>query len=785
MKFIGSSATSTFILLLIIFFAGCGVIPKDYPANKPFVYKTNIKLEGKFSTDEKNELESKLSTQLDDSIRVRTLDKLFWSVLKNPPAYDSSNADRSILYMRALLNSLGYYRDSITYDTTLNIRSKSNAPDQYRTTVNFTVIPGRQVKLDSILYSFSDSTISADSIAQIDARADIQRLTDSTAASALVKKGDPFAKPTMSAELKRLVELYRNNGYLRFTQDELRIVWDTLDASLLRPVTDPFEQIQILAELQRRRENPLADIEFILRPGIDSTRLTRYYIGNVTVYPDFDEDTTGIIPTETLINEYRIIQYRDLIKPKILPPNIYLRKGELFSQRRYVRTINRFNTLSAWKLVNIDQIPRAGEDTVDFVIKLSPADKYLFDANIEGSRNTSVFAGNLLGLGFNVGLTNRNLIKASNLATTNIRFGTELNINKGDQIVQSRQASFSNSIFFPRSIPHFGFIPDRYRDNIQTVLSIALANTDRRFLYNLTSFNSSWGYEYNWRNKSLNVRIPNIEYSLINRRDSLDTLIKYNPSLKNIFNDGLVISTIYKYVMTGGQKGTNIFRANLEESGLVTGMIRNNFLDSQLYRFIKIDAEFSRSIKWTKKEFAFRFFGGVGYELESTKHPDKKRYLPFFKQFFAGGPNSMRAWGLRRLGPGSSVKPFSEVPDRFGDIQLEANAEYRFPLFNFRGIQFNSALFADAGNVWFLRENPDFPNGHFNINRLWNDIAVGVGTGLRVDFNFFLVRVDYGFKAKDPSPAPENIASQNKWFYNFGWNKLLGGQVQLGINYPF
>ncbi len=785
MKFIGTPTSSSFIFLLIMVFAGCGVIPKDYPPYEPFVYKTNIKLEGNFSTEEKNELESKLSTQLDDSIRVRTLDKLFWSVLQNPPVYDSSNADRSILFMRALLNSQGYFRDSITYDTSLSIHSKSNVPDQYRTTVNFTVIPGKQVKLDSIFYSFSDSAVLSDSIIHTDPRTDIQRLTDSAAGSALIKRGDPFAKPALSSELERLVELYRNNGYLRFTQDELRIVWDTLDASLLRPVTDPFEQIQILAELQRRRENPQADIEFILTPGLDSGRLTRFYVGDVTVYPDFDEDTAGFTPTESIVDEYRIIQFRDYIKPKILPPNIYLRKGELYSLRRYVRTINRFNTLSAWQLVNIEQFPRAGEDTVDFVIKLSPAEKYLFDANIEGSRNTSVFAGNLLGLGFNVGLQNRNFAKASNLANTNLRFGTELNVNDSSQFVQSRQVSFSHSIFFPRSIPHFGFIPDRYRDNIQTVFSIALSSTDRVSFYNLTSFNSSWGYEYKWRNKSLNVRIPNIEYSLINRRSRLDSLIDLNPSLKNIFNDGLVISTIYKYVMTGGKKGTNIFRTNLEESGLVTGMIRNNFLDSQLYRFVKIDAEFSRSIKFTKKEFAFRFFGGVGYELESTKHPDKQRYLPFFKQFFAGGPNSMRAWGLRRLGPGSAVKPFNEAPDRFGDIQLEANAEYRFPLFNFRGIQFNSALFVDAGNVWFLRENPDFPNGHFNINRLWNDIAVGVGTGLRVDFNFFLVRVDYGFKAKDPSPAPENIASQNKWFYNFGWNKLLGGQVQLGINYPF
>jgi outer membrane protein insertion porin family len=767
------------IASLLMLFASCSVIPKNYPADKPFVYKTNIKLEGNFTTEEKNELVSKLSTQLDDSIRVRTVDKLLWSTLNNPPVYDSSNADRSIIYMRALLNSLGYFRDSISYDTVLDIHSKNPAPDQYRTTVNFTVIPGKQVKLDSINYKLSDSTDESIVLQ------DLQHLTDSARKESLLKTGEPFAKPAMSAELNRLVELYRNNGYLRFTQDELRIVWDTVDVALLRPATDPLEQIQLLTELQKRRENPTADIDIIVRPGFDSLKLRKYYVGNVTVYPDFDEDTVGYTPKETMIDGYKVISYRDIIKPKILPPNIYLARGALYRHRRYIRTINRFNTLSAWKLVNFEQFPRSGTDTVDLVLHLTPAEKYLFDANLEGSRNASVFAGNLLGIGINLGLQNRNFAKASDLATTNIRFGTELNISSGEQIVQSRQASISHNIYFPRSIPHFGFIPDRYRDNIQTVFSFALASTDRRFLYNLTSLNGSWGYEYKWRNKSLTVRFPNVEYSLITRRDSLEKLIRDNPSLANIFNDGLIISTISKFIVTGGTTGTNIFRVNFEESGLLTGMIRNSFFDKQLYRFIKADGEFSRSVKFTKKEFAFRLFAGAGYELSSTVNPDKQRYLPFFKQFYAGGPNSMRAWGLRRLGPGSAVKSFRSAPDRFGDVQLEANAEFRFPLFNYRGVQFNSALFVDAGNVWFLRKNPDFPNGEFNINRVLTDMAVGVGTGLRVDFNFFLLRVDYAFKAKNPSPAPEDIASQNKWFYDFSSKKLLGGQVQLGINYPF
>jgi outer membrane protein assembly factor BamA len=99
---------------------------------------------------------------------------------------------------------------------------------------------------------------------------------------------------------------------------------------------------------------------------------------------------------------------------------------------------------------------------------------------------------------------------------------------------------------------------------------------------------------------------------------------------------------------------------------------------------------------------------------------------------------------------------------------------------NISGITINSALFTDIGNVWFLRENADFPNGEFKLTRLWKDIGIGIGTGLRVDFGLFLVRLDYAYKAKDPSP--EDVQFQNKWFNNW---KLTNGQFQLGVNYPF
>jgi outer membrane protein insertion porin family len=303
-------------------------------------------------------------------------------------------------------------------------------------------------------------------------------------------------------------------------------------------------------------------------------------------------------------------------------------------------------------------------------------------------------------------------------------------------------------------------------------------------LYNLTTLNASWGYEYSRRNVLATVKLLNIEYSYLLQRDSLKKLIELNPSLRNIFTDGFISSIVGNITVTGGNNLTrlNVFRINLEEAGLLTGLIRNKFLDSNLYRFTKLDFEFARLIRFPKSSIAFRVFAGAGYEFNSTRDEDKKNNLPFFKQYFSGGPNSMRAWGLRRLGPGSTVVEFEDVPDRYGDIQLEANIEYRFPIGTPFGVKLGGALFTDIGNVWLMKKEAGPEEAVFKFSRLGKDLAIGAGAGLRVDFNFLVLRFDYSYKVKDPSPSPANAALQNKWF---GYSFFQGDQFQLGIGYPF
>ncbi|OLY93106.1 Outer membrane protein assembly factor BamA [Cnuella takakiae] len=752
--------------LLLLLLYSCTTL-RNYPANKPFVYQTNIELEGKFSKEESKQLTADLTQQLDDSIQVRSVSKLvgwkngprlFYTEIVNPPVYDSANAAQSVQFMRALLNAKGYFRDSISFDTVQQIKE-----DQYRTTINFKVLPGKLIALDSVRYNMGDDSL--------------QQITINSLAASQLKKGTAFSKAVISAELDRLVNVYRNNGYMRFSFENLLAVYDTVGVALLRPTFDPIEQARQLEALRQRRENPTADLEIRLRPSEDSAHLIRYHVGNITIYPDLSVDTGRFVSTVDTVRGITVINYRNLFKPHIVTENIYLRQGRLYNRNTYLRTLNRLNSIGAWRLVSIDQNPRTGTDTVDFVVKMVPALKYQSSINLEGTQNRgNPFVGQY-GLGITAGINNRNMGRAANQASTNIRYGVELGERNN---IQTQVISINNTIVFPRLMPHFRFIPENRRDNFRTLLNLSLNNTDRFEFFNLYAFNLSWGYEYTWRNKQLNLRLPNLEYTIINKRQLLLDLEKENASYKYIFNDGLVASTSLGYTVTGGNKVvSNQKRINLEASGMLTGLAKSAFIDSNLYRFVRLDAEFRQTHKLGKSAFAWRFFGGAGFGIPLFDGDNRNRYLPFFKQYIAGGPNSMRAWALRKLGPGSNNKSTAQniAPDRFGDLQLEANAEYRFPLANIGGVLLNGAAFTDIGNIWFIRNNPDFTNGNLKLSRLWTDLAIGSGLGMRIDFGFFLVRFDYAYKIKDPSKRGSDI-----WLYNW---KPLNGQLQFGINYPF
>jgi outer membrane protein insertion porin family len=803
-------------LIIVILFSSCKswdfhTFPfthiKNYPKNKPFVYGTNINLSGNLSKTEKNNLESKLKVQLEDSLDPKFNQKIFWQVLKKPPVYDTTYVESSKRFMLALLHTSGFFKADINYNTVVDSVLDEDG-NMYKLKLNFNVTPGPLWHFDSVWYNIAqrelqhltDSTLKTDSTKKIKDTVSLgvqqpfQQVADSTVAQAYIKKGSSFSQDTIAMELDRLVELYRNRGYMKFTRNELVAVWDTVNVSLLKPAVNPMEQIELINQLTKQKENPTATLEIKLRPGYDSAKLTKFYVGRVYIYPDFSQDSLTKKDTVVLDPTYTVIQTQNLFKPKVLPQNIYLRTGQVYNQNRYIRTVDRFNSNVAWRLATVEQKPRPGTDTVDFIVRLVPSKKYLFVANLEASRNQNsilFYLGNLLGIGVNVTLQNRNFARVAAQTNTILRYGTELSISKGTPLVSLIQAGVGYNIVFPKIIPHFDFLPERFRD-ASTVLSFNATNTQRADFYNLITFNTSWSYLLQRRNKLYAAKLPNIEYSFLDAKPKLEDLIAQNPGLKNLFNDGLIVSGIYSFTVNGGtNKNLNSFKANLEIAGFLASLVQADFFKKNLYRFIKPDVEFKRIKKIGTNDLVFRSFIGVGIPVKidtsTGQNPPayRSQYLPFFKAYSAGGPNSMRGWGLRRLGPGHSLNYFTQFPDRFGDIQFEANLEYRFFLFELFGFKVNSALFTDIGNVWFNAPNPEFPGGEFKFSNFFRDLGVDVGTGARIDLGFFLIRLDYGLKVHNPTPEPYNQEGQYQYFYNWSLKYLLGGVLQFGVTYPF
>jgi outer membrane protein insertion porin family len=724
-------------------------------------------MEGNISNAEKKDLVERLNNQLDDSLRTNIISYAgVVKILDAPAAFDSVNVGRSILFMSSLLKSIGYYapaiRDSVRIDT---------VRDQHRVTVDFQVRPGKKLIFDSVGFDLSSPVL--------------EQLARQTADKSLLKKDKPYSKQVLSDELDRLVELFHNNGYYRFSKEDLVIEADTVIAALIDPSIDPFEQLLLLQELKKKRDNPSITAVVKQRPVRDSSHLTKYYIGDVTIYPDLPilEDTALVIRNDTsTYHGITVVSRSHKFKGPFIVDNVYLQPGNLYKQENYYRTYNRLNQLPAWQLVNIDFTDSYLSDSLlDVSLRLYPAKKQNLSVGLETSYNTNdiLAASNLFGISLNLELRNRNAFRQSVQSITDLRGGVEL----GPDFIQTTEASISHSFIFPKLITPFHILQENKLKNIQTILNVNASYTQRRALFAAKTLNGSWGYQWARGNKTFVWKPINIEYTTLLKTDSFQRILNNIPSLNLAFKTGLVIGEqfFYSSLVKKGNR-TNLFRATAEESGALLGLIKS--LDQgDLLRFVKADLDFTHTINIRRTQLVFHGYagGGVAYGLSGS---GQEQTLPFYKAFYAGGPNSMRGWQVRQLGLGSSTLYDSghlSGVDRFGDIRLEGNLEYRFPLGTIYTVKINSAVYADVGNIWNRKVTDTgaaAQGSDFNIGRFYNELAVDAGTGLRLDFNFFILRLDWAYKLRDP----QRLNYPDRWFYGLS---LGSGQFQLGIGYPF
>ena len=776
--------------IFVISFVLCAcTIPRKYQKNKPFVFKNIVEIKGgDFSPDERKSLKQKMLTQLDDSMKTKVKDFVFlFHFIKEPPAYDSGYAGISARNMRNTLLHLGYYGASASFEADTSINN-----DEQRVSVTYNIEAGNPTLVDTFSYRLQ--------------KPELEQLALSTQKQSFLAESRPVTRDAVLSEISRLVELYRNHGYYKFTTDDLKMRGDTSIAALTSISDDPFENIQLLAEANEKRNKPTIKLALVLNPATDTQRIKKYYINNVYIYPDFtsaDIDTT-LEYKETSVDNFIVRYHKEIIRNEFLKKNLLIKKGGLYRQIDYSKTISNFSRTGVWQNVDIQiRELKDSSDKLDMIVRLVPAKKYGFEANIETSysanTNTNVAnIGNLLGFSANLSLQNRNVAKRAIKMTHAIRAGVELNLNvraSSGSFLNSNELSYTNTISIPKLLFPFRFVDESKLSSAQTFFNTGISNTNRIGLFKLNSLAFGMGYEFNFSpNQTLTVKPFNIEYSnLYDRSAIFDQTLRDNPYLRYSFNTALVFGSTVGYSLTSiNPKHTNrinSFKVNLEESGALLYFVfpldKIGFLSKDLRKFLKLDIENTYTISNKKSSIALRLFGGLGVPVGK-----KDTTLPFFKQYFGGGPNSMRAWPIRGIGPGSkSLAPYNPTgggtfSDRTGDIRLEANLEYRHDLWKIlpNSLTLKWALFADVGNIWNYRKIP-LPGGgydstQFQFKNLYKQLGVALGTGLRLDFNYVLMRFDLGFRFKRPE-----LSENNGWKApDIGFNDLFGKLFTAGPN---
>ncbi|MFP5043088.1 BamA/TamA family outer membrane protein [Parasediminibacterium sp. JCM 36343] len=771
-----------FALLL----TACTIV-RNPPKNQPFVFRNKVTLKGNVTKDEKIRLSEELNNYWDDSMKANRVQQLgFIYKLRNPPVFDTNNLARSKSYMNAYLNSQGYY-----YASFIPSHHFDTIKAQIRANVAYTISLGKSIMIDTVAYNMLDTTKQP-----IDST--LQKITMLQAKYGLIKKGNPYTKQIINSELDRLLNLYHQNGYYKFTREDMYALVDTLDSRFLKLVLDPLEQAQLIAAAdKKRRENPTWGITIMQRMGRDSSATQQFHIGNIYYYPDLKD---AYYNPDTIINNksYKsatqkemTIFYRDeRIHFRPLREHTFLRNGDLYNEDLYYKSVSRLSQIGTWKQVDIKPSIR-GKDSIDLYVFMIPEKKQGYTINQEFSKNTGdIGSGNLLGLATNLSYKNRNVGRQAIQSLTSLRFGVELNIDKKtataakQPLLQTTQVNLSQTYIFPRWVLPKTIL--NTLDNKRSLFNVAGSYTDRKTLYQLRSFVTSIGFEGIKGNNTYLFKLPNIELYKVDTLPGLDTLFKSNPFLRNSFKDGQVVGISFLWNKTFTSKRNpsknHYIRFGYEESGWGINQIIGP--TSHVFEYNKLEGEYRYIKNYRKTELATRFFTGVGLHSSPS--------MPVFKQYFMGGPNSMRAWGLRQLGLGSSQASDTTTggyTDRFGDFTMEANVEYRFPLGTLAGIKIGSALYSDMGNVWNINKQAADPNASFDIKRLDKDLAIGVGTGIRVDFSYFLIRVDFAYKLKDPARL-----GNNGWmdFDHFEWTSVRQNGVriknyafQLGIGLPF
>ncbi len=682
-----------------------------------------------------------------------------------PQIYDEDLSEHSEDQLRQYAYSKGYFRAGVSS----TVIFKEN---KRKVILNYKLLTGEQYNIKRINYQIKDTVL--------------QALYFNSSLKSEINEGDAFDIENLEKHQSEIVKLFRNNGYYYFSKDDIKFIAD----SSVYPK-------QVLVDLLiRPSKNNQTDTLKVFQPFY----LNRFYFsilpGNSPV--TLSRDSAGIFSDTLTWGNNTLYQNKHVTyPPSLFNRTIKLKKGDLYNNSEVESAFNAFNRLRQFRFVDIQfkEVP-AVKDTnlLDCFIRLAPLNKQSTSFDIEGT-NT---AGNF-GVAGNVTYMHRNLFRGAEVFQLSFLGGIERleKLNEGvHNYFNTTEFGVESSLMIPKLLGPGNFISDFERFLPKTVFALGY-NYQRRPEYTRTINTFKFGYD--WKSTEELRHVWNlVDYNKINVFDYDPEFIDGIKDLyiKSSFTDHLIFAMNYSLIYNNQKMSTikdySYVRLNIESSGNILWAIseltnRGKYqevdtlgnVQAEYYKvfktrfaqYVKSDIEYRRGFSIDKyNSIASRAFLGVGIPYGNFD------VLPFEKKYFTGGANGIRAWPVRSLGPGTYKASPEEYPNQTADIKLEGNIEYRFKLISL----LEGALFLDAGNIWAINEKDNREGAQFKFNKFYKQIALGTGAGLRFDMSYFILRLDFGVKLRDPSET-ENRG----WILGYRPYSNSDFNLSFAIGYPF
>lgn len=708
---------TSFFLGAMVFFSSCSstkYVPKDQYLLK------SVKVKSESNYHDINTL------ALRNYVRQMPNSRWF-SLYKLPLAVYSLSGRDSTKWINRTLKSMG--EAPVVFDSLSSVQTCADLAQQLKNEgfldaqvrlqvstkgrkakVEYLLQPGEPYFVDSIGYAIQDTTIA-------------RILSQQGASASLLYKGMKFDVSQLDAERKRISTLLSDSGYYRFHKDYITYQADSISHSRLINLTLHLAPYQL--------------------PNEEYVPHTRYWMRHI----NYGSGSPGD-------NQIHLRQH-------VLQECTHLHSGSPYSASGLQNTYNHFGRLQAVKYTNITfkQVPDA--DSLDCQILLQNNKPSTLSFQPEGT-NT---AGDL-GAAASLTYQNRNLFRGSEVLSVQLRGAYEaIRGLEGYSNQNFVEYSAEAKLQFPRFISPFVNRRIRRLVNATSEVSLLYDMQDRpEFHRRLLS--AAWRYKWSFphRKDKFQVDVLDLNYvfmpwisetfhnEYLRNDNNRNAILRYN------YEDLFITKIGFGYSVT---KGNTAFKSNIETSGNLLSLAsrmwnakKDELGHYQVFniafaQYVKCDLDLSHVLMIDKNnQLVFHAGLGVAYPYGNST------VMPFEKRYFSGGANSVRGWTVRSLGPGQYKEQDGRINfiNQTGDMKLDLNAEYRTYLF----WKFNGALFVDAGNIWTIRQYDEQPGGQFSFKDFPRQLAVSYGLGLRLNFDYFILRFDLGMKAVNPAYEAED-----------------------------